>query len=125
MNLLHIVYIGLYICSIYMEEKKQYISKWGTAIADAERCKLMKGCIHAIQDAAREKGFTATYYEMSRLLRGKGIQVSDAYMYKHVNGTFNRYPFPFEVLVMLCKVYDVPFDCVFSSHVMEDANIKK
>ena len=94
-----------------------FTSKWAAAIEDEQRIKVMKGCLLTIQNEARIKGYTATYVEMAKIIRGLGVDISDAYIYKHVSGLNNRYPFPFEVLVLLCRGYNIPLSVVFSEQV--------
>ncbi len=95
----------------------EFTSKWAAGIQDEERCKALRSCIAAIQVEARKKGYNANYFEMSRIIRGLGVNISDTYVYSHFAGIASRYPFPFEVLVLLCRGYNIPLSVVFSEQV--------
>jgi hypothetical protein len=96
-----------------------YSSKWGAGISNEQRCKALKGCINVIQTEAKKQGFTASYFEMARILRAQGVNVSDTYVYMHFAGIASRYPFPFEVIILLCEGYRIPLSTVFSSDVLK------
>ena len=95
----------------------EFVSKWGASIQDKDRCKLLRSSVLNIQKAARDKGFTASYFEMARIIRAQGVNISDSYIHAQMTGVNNRYPFPFEVLYLLCKGYSIPLEVVFSEQV--------